>query len=72
VRRGTGRHVDQTARNIHQPALELRPRDLRLQNNRPALIEADQVERVLAASMPIVAMVDGIASRDMGRAPSSC
>jgi hypothetical protein len=27
----------------HQP-LELRPRDLQLQNNRPALIEADQVE----------------------------
>ena len=48
VRPGTGLHADQTARKIHQPALELRPRDLQLQDNRPALVEADQVERVLA------------------------
>jgi hypothetical protein len=40
--------------------------------NRPALIEADQVERVLADIDADSGDVDGIASRDMGRAPSSC
>jgi hypothetical protein len=34
--------------NVHEPPLELRPRDLQVQNNCPALIEADQVERILA------------------------
>jgi hypothetical protein len=48
VRPGTGLHADQTARNVHEPPLELRPRDLQLQYNRPALVEADQVEGVLA------------------------
>src|SRR6266481_3997735 len=45
---GTGFHADQTARNIGKAPLKLLPRGLQLQNDVPALIEADQVERILA------------------------
>jgi hypothetical protein len=45
---GTGFHADQTARNIGKAPLKLLPRGLQLQNDVPALIEADQVKRILA------------------------
>ena len=43
-----GLHADQAARDIGQPAFELAARDLLLQHNRAALVEADEVERGLA------------------------
>jgi len=42
-----GFHADQAARNVG-PALELSARALQLQNDRPALIEADKMEAILA------------------------
>jgi hypothetical protein len=44
----TGLHADQAVRNVHEPALKLSARDLLLQNDRPALIEADKMEAILA------------------------
>jgi hypothetical protein len=43
-----GFHADQAARNVGQPALKLSARALQLQNDRPALIEADKMEAILA------------------------
>jgi hypothetical protein len=43
-----GFHTDQAARNVGQPALKLSARALQLQNDRPALIEADKMEAILA------------------------
>jgi hypothetical protein len=42
-----GLHADEAARDICQPSLDLTARELQLQNNRAARIEADQVEGVL-------------------------
>jgi hypothetical protein len=42
-----GFHADQTARNIGKPALKLSARALELENDRPALIEADKMEAIL-------------------------
>src|SRR5947199_7093225 len=41
-------HADQAARNIGEIAFELSARDLLLQKDRPALIEADKMEAILA------------------------
>jgi len=43
-----GFHPDQAARNVGEPALKLNARALQLQNDRPALIEADKIEAILA------------------------
>jgi hypothetical protein len=43
-----GFHADQAARNVGEPALKLSARALQLQNDRPALIEADKMEAILA------------------------
>jgi hypothetical protein len=43
-----GFHADQAARNVGKPTLKLSARALQLQNDRPALIEADKMETILA------------------------
>jgi hypothetical protein len=43
-----GFHADQAARNVGEPALKLSARALHLQNDRPALIEPDKMETILA------------------------
>ncbi len=48
MRAGTGFHPDQAARDIAEPASKLMTGYLLLQNNRTALVEPDQMERVLA------------------------
>jgi hypothetical protein len=48
MRAATGFHADQAARNVGKPALKLSARALQLQNDRPALIEADKMETILA------------------------
>jgi hypothetical protein len=48
MRSRTRFHADQAARNIGEPALKLSARALQLQNDRPALIEADKMEAILA------------------------
>src|SRR5262249_8500415 len=48
MRPRTGLHADQAARNVGEPALELSARALQLQNDGPALIEADKMETILA------------------------
>jgi hypothetical protein len=48
VRARTGLHADQTAGQIRKTPLKLLPRTLQLQNNCAALIEGQQVKRVLA------------------------
>jgi hypothetical protein len=48
MRPRTGFHPDQAARNVGEPALELNARALQLQNDRPALIEADKMKAILA------------------------
>jgi len=49
VMRSTTRfHANQAARNVGEPALKLSARALQLQNDRPALIEADKMEAILA------------------------
>jgi hypothetical protein len=44
----TGFHTEQAAWNVGEPALELSARALQLQNDCPALIEADKMEAILA------------------------
>jgi hypothetical protein len=44
----TGFHIEQAAWNVGEPALELSARALQLQNDCPALIEADKMEAILA------------------------
>jgi hypothetical protein len=44
----TSLHADQAVRNVREPALKLSARALQLQNDRPALIEADKMEAILA------------------------
>src|SRR5260370_12046598 len=39
----TGLHADQADRNVYEPPLELTARDLLSQNDRPALIDPDQL-----------------------------
>ena len=48
VRPGTGFHSDQAARDIAEPAPKLMTGYLMLQNNRTALVQPDQMERILA------------------------
>src|SRR5262245_20627706 len=48
MRAGTGLHPDHAARDIAEPASKLMTGDFLLQNNRTALVEPDQMERVLA------------------------
>jgi hypothetical protein len=48
MRARTGLHPDQTARNVGQAPIELPSRRLQLQYDVAALIEADQMEDVLA------------------------
>src|SRR5262249_36875934 len=48
MRAATGFHADQAARNVGKPAPKLSARALQLQNDRPALIEADKMETILA------------------------
>jgi len=48
VRPGTGFHPDQAARDIAEPAPKLMTGYLLLQNNRTALVQPDQMERILA------------------------
>src|SRR5262249_337908 len=48
VRSRTGLHADQTAWNIGDPPLELTARDLQLEGDRTAPVEADEVEGILA------------------------
>ncbi len=45
---GTGLHPDQTARHVGQVPIELPWRSLQLQYDMAVLIEADQMENVLA------------------------
>jgi hypothetical protein len=42
-----GFHADQAARNVGKPALKLSAGALQLQNDCPALIEADEMEAIL-------------------------
>jgi len=48
VSAGAGLHANQAAGDIGEPARELAARRLLLQNDGPTLIEADQMEGVLA------------------------
>src|SRR5262245_10520429 len=47
MRARTRFHADQAARNVGKPALKLSARAFELQNDRPALIEANKMETIL-------------------------
>ena len=48
MRTDTGLHADQAGRHVGKPRLDLTARPLLAQHDRAALVEADDVERVLA------------------------
>jgi hypothetical protein len=64
-----GLHANQAAGDIGEPGLEPGARGPQPQ---PALMEAAKWKVFLPISMPIVAIVDGVELRDMGRAPLRC
>jgi len=57
VHANTGFHADQARRHVREPCFDLAARPLLPQHDRATPVEADDVERVLPISMPIVATV---------------
>jgi hypothetical protein len=73
-----GFHADQAPRRCGEPRFDLAARSLLPQHDRAALIEANDVERFLPISMPIVASLVGqehvrtIPLADVSRSGRNC